>query len=73
MGSEYEGQMTKKACRISKTLQYAIGKGEWQVILIKGEHAKKFVCSRNFYCIFQKRDGMIAYIWVNRFKPEEET
>ena len=64
--------MTKKAGTISKSLKYTIGKGEWQVILIKGQHAKKFVCSRNFYCIFQKRDGLRVYIWVNRFKPEEE-
>jgi hypothetical protein len=72
-GSEYEGSLSKRAGRISKNLKYNIGKGEWQVFLVKGPHARKFVCSRNFFCIFQKKDGLRAYIWVNRFKPEEET
>lgn len=71
-GSEYEGLLSKKMTRISRSLKYSIGKGEWQVLCVKGVHARKTVCSRNFFCIFQKKDGLIAYIWVNRFQTEEE-
>lgn len=71
-GSDFEGTLPKKAGRVSKILKYQIGKGEWQVLLISGLHAKKFACSRNFYCIFENRDGLKAYIWLNRFKPEQD-
>jgi hypothetical protein len=64
---DYEGSLTKRASRVSKILKIMMGIGHWQVILIKGSHVKKFACSRNYFCIFQKRDGLKAYIWVNRF------
>lgn len=51
-------------------LRYTLGKGYWQVIFVKGVHVRKLACSRNFYCILQKRDGLKAYIWVNRFVRE---
>lgn len=43
------------------------------MLCIKGKHEKKFACSRNLYCMFQKRDGLKAYIWVNRFHEEQES
>lgn len=66
-GNDYEGNLSKRAVRVSKILKYNIGVGHWQIIFVKGNHVRKFCCSRNYFCIFQKKDGLRAYIWVNRF------
>jgi hypothetical protein len=66
-GIEYDGNLPKRAARVSKMMKYALGLGHWQVIFVKGKHARRFVCSRNYFCIMKKKDGLIAYLWVNRF------
>lgn len=66
-GNDYEGNLAKRAGRISKTLRYNMGKGQWQVCLVKGAHAKRFASSCNYIAIFQKKDGLRAYVWLNRF------
>lgn len=66
-GIDYDSNLSKRASRVSKMLRFTLGLGHWQVIFIKGKHARRFACSRNFFCIFQKKDGVRAYIWVNRF------
>lgn len=48
-------------------LRYTLGLGHWQVLFIKGTHARKFSCSKNYFTIWQKKDGLKGYIWVNRF------
>jgi len=58
--------LSKAAIKISKALRCALGRGHWQVILIKGKHAKKFACSCNYYCVLQRKDGLRAYVWLNR-------
>jgi hypothetical protein len=69
-GNDYDGNLTKRAYKISKILQYGMGRGRWQVMLIKGNYAKKFACSCHFYCTFRKKDGLVAFIWLNRFFQE---
>lgn len=66
-GYDYEGSIVKRATKISRMLKYSLGLGHWQIIFIRGHHAKKLACSRNYFVILQKRDGLKAYIWVNRF------
>ena len=66
-GLDYDGSLTKRASKLAKVLRYSLGIGHWQVIFIKGRHARRFSCSRNYFCIFQKKDGLRAYLWVNRF------
>jgi hypothetical protein len=66
-GIDYDGSLPKRASRISKMMRYTLGVGHWQVIFVKGKHARRFACSRNYFCVFKKKDGLIAYLWVNRF------
>lgn len=66
-GNDYDGSLPKRASKISKMLRYSMGVGHWQVVFIKGRHARRLACSRNYFSIWQKRDGLRAYIWVNRF------
>jgi hypothetical protein len=66
-GIDYDNNLSKRASRVSKMLRYTLGLGHWQVIFIKGKHERRFACSRNLFCIFQKKDGLRAYLWVNRF------
>lgn len=66
-GNDYDANLAKRASRISKVLKYNLGLGHWQVLFIKGRHARRFACSRNYFCIMQKKDGLRAYLWVNRF------
>ena len=66
-GIDYDDSLAKRASKISRMLRYTLGIGHWQVIFIKGRHARRFSCSRNYFCVFQKKDGLRAYLWVNRF------
>ena len=66
-GSEFEGHLTKGAHDVSKKLKHRLGIGEWQVIFIRGPHVKKLACSRAYFCVLRKKDGLFGYVWVNRF------
>lgn len=67
--------LNKIALRISRSLQFNLGiktcykgKGKWNVIILHGDdYAKRFFASGNYYSVLKRDDGLIAFIWLNKF------
>ena len=65
--------LRRVAEKISKCLSEETNKKYWNVLLVKGEFGKKFVCSGNFFVLYEREDGMKAFVWLNRLEDNKDS